>query len=218
MKMRKKFSLIASVLLLSLMFCIPVLAEEVTTKTWSYSNYNYGSYVPKTGKGSASFAYSSSSGNYAITNVNFTLDSNNVSAIKAYNNGTNSSYSGRKGYLGLDVTSVRNGSTDMMDAYSISTSLPNPKTDLENDDLGGTRNEESEVVALGTVSASYYYMSTYWNDYRSGGSSDSGKFQAQFNISEKGVIDYNNMTTSSRIQATIPYGTQGGKKIGRNKI
>jgi hypothetical protein len=60
----------------------------------------------------------------------------------------------------------------MMSAYSVSSTLPNPKTDIENNDLFGNRNEESEVVALGSVSVGTYNMVTYWYDYRSGGPTD----------------------------------------------
>ncbi len=80
---------------------------------------------------------------------------------------------------------------DMMDAYSIATSLPNPKTDLENNDPFGSRNDEAEVIALGTVSAKSYYMSVMWYDYRSGGSSDNGTWYVNAEISSKGILDYN---------------------------
>ena len=107
-----------------------------------------------------------------------------------------------------------------MDAYSISTSLPDPKSDLENDDSNGTRNEESDVTALGAVEAKNYYVSVMWYDYRNGDTDDSGKWQAQFamsgqyigrgNIWIKSNGDYNNVHTSSAIQATMPYSKNGG--------
>ena len=202
-----------------------------TKKTWSYSNYDYGSYVPTTGHGYPTFYNKNKSGdNYAETYVSFTLDSNNVSTIKTYNSGTNTAAPGMNLYLGLDIRSHRKSSTDMMDAYSIATSLPNPKSDLENDDLFGDRNEESEVVALGTVSARTYYMSTKWYDYRTGGSDHNGEWRAQFHMSGQylpaGLIgkyttsdgrkwnassnDYNAVWISSINQAIMTYGKNGG--------
>lgn len=109
-----------------------------------------------------------------------------------------------------------------MDAYAISTSLPNPKSDLENDDLLGNRNEESEVVALGTVEATTYNMSVMWYDYREGETNDNGQWEVQFNMSGqyigKGNLwiktngDYNNVWTSDVVQATMVYGKNGGSQ------
>ena len=139
-------------------------------------------------------------------------------------------------YLGLDIRSVRNAlsSTDMMDVkeYAIATSLPNPKLDAENDDLEDLddRNEESEVVALGTVSATTYWMSTIWDDYRTGGPYQNGEWRVQFHMSGQylpmGIIktdyhsagqywipsygDYNLIWMPYVNQAIIPYGRYAG--------
>ncbi len=198
-------------------------AETITTGTlhvWAYNSYDYGSYVPKVGYAQPTF-YSDTSGNEAYTEVSFELDSQNVNSILNFNNGTNSADS-KTLYLTLDVTNVPHGLTDQMDAYQIYTSLPDPKTDLENDDILGNRNEESEVVVLGSVVANKeYYMTTCWDDYRSGGEYDSGQWQVQFAMSGryigKGSIwiptfagDYNTVYYAEKIQATMNYGIYGG--------
>ncbi|HOV28378.1 MAG TPA: hypothetical protein PK566_18745 [Pseudobacteroides sp.] len=98
----------------------------------------------------------------------------------------------------------------MMSAYSVSSTLPNPKTDIENDDFFGSRNEESEVVALGSVSVGTYNMVTYWDDYRSGGSTDNGTWQCQFGMSKSGMFDYNNVLISDVVQAIVYFGNTSG--------
>ena len=190
-----------------------------TKQTWNHSSYQ-GSYAPKTGWARPTFYKETGNNqNYANTYCEFTLDSNNVNNILDYNNGTHSA-TNKLLFLTLDITNVRNGTTDQMDAYSISTSLPDPKSDLENDDPTGTRNEESEVTALGEVKAETYYVSVMWYDYRNGGTNDNGQWQAQFAMSGQYVGlgdiwidsngDYNTVYTSSAIQAIMPYSKNGG--------
>ncbi|MBQ7976969.1 MAG: hypothetical protein IJ300_14890 [Clostridia bacterium] len=193
-----------------------------TTETWNYSTYEHGSYVPQIGWAQPTFYNTDGDAqNYAKTYCEFTLDNNNVSNILQYNAGTHSADS-KNLFLTLDISSVRKSSTDKMDAYAISTSLPNPKSDLENDDLLGNRNEESEVVALGTVEATTYNMSVMWYDYREGETNDNGQWEVQFNMSGqyigKGNLwiktngDYNNVWTSDVVQATMVYGKNGGSQ------
>lgn len=212
---------IAIVMLITSAITVFAITDTIGTKeSWNYSTYEHGSYVPKVGWAQPTFYNADSNGQNCVkTYCEFTLDDNNVSNILQYNAGTHPADS-KNLFFTLDITSVRNGSTDKMDAYAISTSLPNPKTDLENDDLLGDRNEESEVVALGTVEATTYNMSVMWYDYREGETNDNGQWQAQFNMSGqyigKGNIwirtngDYNNVWTSDVIQATMAYGKNGG--------
>lgn len=202
MKNKKITSFFAAVAL----FTVSSITAFAATSSWSYTNYDHGSYVPKTGSMTSSYVSGT-----AYTNASFTLDSTNVTKIKEYNNGTNSSYSGTYGYLTVDVSSIRSGDNDMMDAYAMASNLPDPKFDMENDDFFGTRNEESEVVALGTVAAQSYYVKTSWNDLRSGGSTDNGKWQCQFSMSKKGISDYNTFVQSDVIQATVKYGKYAGQ-------
>ncbi len=190
-----------------------------TKQTWNHSSYQ-GSYAPKNGWARPTFyKETGDKQNYANTYCEFTLDNYNVTNILNFNNGTHSA-TDKFLFLTLDITSVRSGTTDQMDAYSLSTSLPNPKSDLENDDPTGTRNEESDVTALGQVEPGTYYVSVMWYDYRNGGNNDNGRWQAQFAMSGQyfgtGDIwietngDYNNVYTSSAIQAIMPYGKNGG--------
>ena len=203
----KKVIAIVAVSIFSMLSSISAFAGY---DNWNYTDNttNYGSYVPKTGDMTTSF---SSVVPEAYTNVTFTFDSDNVAAITSYNNGTNPSYQGVKGYVTVDISNIRTGSVDTMDAYTIVSNLPNPKYDLENDDLFGSRNEESEVVALGTVGANEYYVITAWNDLRKGNSTDNGRWQCQFSMSSKGLVDYNTFVQSSAIQATVYYGNTFGE-------
>lgn len=193
-----------------LILCIILSAAIVVyaaSDSWSYSDYSKGSYVSKSGTMTSSYT-----NGYAVTKVEFKLDSNNVASITEYNNGNNSSYPNVKGYLTIDVTSVKNGNSDAMDAYAITSNLPDPKFDMENDDWFDSRNEESETVALGqVVSNKKYYMTTKWEDLRNGNSGDSGRWQCQFSMSKKGWSDYNTFVQSSEVQATINYGTNAGQ-------
>nr|WP_312580084.1 hypothetical protein [Sedimentibacter sp.] len=201
-KLKKIF---ATTLVLSLLVSAVTVVHAAST-SWSYSNYNYGSYVPKSGSAESTFSTDT-----AKTQIDFSFDSNNVNSIIEYNNGNNSSYQGTKGYVTVDVTSVRTGTLDMMHAYAMVSNLPDPKFDMENDDIFGDRNEESEVVALGTVEADDYYVKTTWEDFRSGGDKDNGKWQCQFSMSKKGISDYNTFVQSSAIQATLNYGKYAGQ-------
>lgn len=225
---KKSISVLVAVLLL---VCMTVSASAVTTtvgdaKTWDYgTSTQYGSYVPYKGSAQATFYKADGNDqNYAKTYCTFTLNNTNVNNILQYNNGNHSAEQGKNLYLTLDITndpSTTNG-YDQMDAYAISTSLPNPKSDLENDDLLGTRNEEAEVTALGAVTAKTYSMSVMWYDYRDGDANDNGEWLCQFNMSGQYVKvlgvwipsngDYNNVRQSTAIQATLPYSKNGGTK------
>lgn len=185
---------------------LTTITVSAATKSWSYSNYSHGGYVPKSGSMTSSYKSGT-----AYTKTTFLLDSTNVTKIEEYNNGTNSSYQGTKGYLTVDISSIRTGNEDKMDAYAIVSNLPDPKYDLENDDTFGTRNEESEAVALGTVKAQEYYVKTSWDDLREGNDDDRGSWQCQFSMSKKGISDYNTFVQSDVIQATISYGKTAGQ-------
>ncbi len=224
--MKRRFSSVAVCIVLFIALSITAFAYEKTTcspVTWEYSTYNAGTYVPKTGWAQSVFYKDTSYGNHIAENYCvFSLDDYNVENILLHNNGEHPE-SNKTLFLGVDITSVRNSLTDKMSAYLVVTNLPNPKTDLEDEDALGTRNEESEVVALGEVEAdTEYYMYVLWNDYREGGSSDDGQWQVQFNMSGryigKGAIwiptfsgDYNNVWTAVGVQAILPYGNEGGE-------
>jgi len=181
-----------------------VLSFAATAQAWSYSSYSHGSYVPKEGS-STKVNYS----DYFTTNVGFTLDRDNVTNILDYNNGGDnpgSDADNKNAYLTLDQTAKPENTLDLeIDASSIVSNLPDPKYDLEINYVG-VDCDESEVVALGAVSAKSYYMRTAWNDYRDGGSSDGGKILSQFAMSTKGLSDYNNVVQSDVVQDTTSYG------------
>lgn len=205
--MKKNFLALATTL--ALVIFLPLSASAAS---WSYSNYNNGTYVPKSGTFTNKVGYNGTYGNIMTTETRFSLDSNNVTSILKYNIGVgdHENAAGINCYLTVDVTCFRNGLLDPFSAYSVATNLPDPKTDIENDDLTGSRNEESEAVALGTVQANKeYYMRTTWDDYRSS-SSDSGRFEVMFAMSAKGISDYNNVVQAAQPQATINFGSTAG--------
>jgi hypothetical protein len=196
------------------MTSIPISANAATSAkdSWSYKDdESYGTYVPRSGSLTASFYYKGNrtDSKYRIkTYVEMTLTKKNVAAIKKYNKGEGITIP--KAYLTCDVTSVRKGgSKDSVHVTSVTSNLPNPKYDMESDNLDG-RNEESETVVLGTVTNTSYYMTSYWNDFRGGNTNDVGKFQCQFAVSKKGIFDYNNYKTSSVIQAVVKYNKNRG--------
>ena len=111
----------------------------------------------------------------------------------------------------LDQTAKPENTLDLeISASSIVSDLPDPKYDIEINYVGVDA-DESEVVALGSVSATSYFMRTAWNDYRDGGSSDGGQIQSQFAMSVKGLSDYNNIVQSDVIQDISYYGDYLGQ-------
>lgn len=81
-----------------------------------------------------------------------------------------------------------------LDAYTITTTLPNPKYDIEDGNFD-RRCEEAEVVALGGIKPDVNYsMIVTWNDNRS--QTSQGKevaISVNSELSSKGIIDYNAM-------------------------
>lgn len=201
----KKIWLLTIMLPLSL----PSISEAGTT-SWSYSTYANGSYVPKSG----TFTESITSNGQYTCKTSFQFDSYNVTQISDYNNGGDNpgttSCDNARAYVTIDQTAVPDSWDLEIDADSITSNLPNPKYDLE-DNNGFAEDDESEVVALDPLTANVtYYARTYWNDYRDGDSGDSGNIQTQFAMSKLGVSDYNNCTTSAAVQIINPYGDNLG--------
>jgi hypothetical protein len=187
---------------------VALAATSGDSDMWSYSDYSHGSYVPQDGSMNSLF-YDT----YFTTQVDFIFDDYNVSKILDYNDGGDNpgtSCDNDEAYVTLDQSAIGDDSLDLeISASSVRSNLPDPKYDLESN--GGVDNDESEVVALGSVSATSYYMRTTWDDYRDGDSGDSGKIQAQFAMSTKGLSDYNNCVQSDVVQATIYYGDNLGQ-------
>ncbi len=177
--------------------------EKAANVNWNYSDYSNGSYVPLSGDFCVS-TYTEESQQLA-TCASFTLDTNNVNEILKYNigEGAHSDAQGYDCFLTIDVTNVRHStsSVDDLSATFVFTNLPNPKIDIEDDDLFGSRNEESEVCVLGEVESNVgYHVTTIWDDHRDFSGSQ-GRIQCQFAMSKHGVLDYNNVITSSSVQA-----------------
>ncbi len=201
----KRFNIL--LLFVVALFMLPYTVYAGTT-SWSYSNYDYGSYVPKKGN-FTEWTSTSGSNYYYWSKTYFKFDSNNVSSILDYNNGGENpgpDCDNAKTYITLDATAVPNGSDLELDVIAVVSNFPSPKFDIEdNSDFG--EHDESEVVALGkVVKDKEYYMKTQWRDYRDGGTNDGGKIQAQFAMSKKGFSDYNNCTQSSVVQVINSYG------------
>jgi hypothetical protein len=222
----KSKRIMSSALLVVLLFCLAINASASTTTgtaaTWGNGNSTTHPWKPYSGSITPTF-YDITGQDYVKTYLSFTLSSVNVTAIKAFNNGTSThkaSWKGKVAYFGMDITNVPSNEDygyDMMDAYSISTDLPNPVIDIENDDWFGSRNEEAEVVALGTVTNTSYYMSVLWDDYRTGANDDNGKWVINSQMSELGVSDYNVLQPSSDGSAWCQektYGKNSGNVSG----
>jgi hypothetical protein len=188
-------------------------AASAGSTSWSYSSADYvanGHYVPLSG----SFTEGTFGGYQYWSRVSFSFTSHNRAYILDYNNGGDNpgktACDNFNAYVTLDMAAVPNNSLDLeISAVEIYTNLPNAKLDYETD--GGVDNEESEVVALGTVSTNIaYYMRTYWNDYRDGDTNDGGKIQAQFAMSKPGWSDYNNCILAGNVQIINNYGKNFG--------
>lgn len=205
--MMKKFSSKVVVVGITLM-----LSLSSSIYAWSYSNYNNGSYVPKSGQGFLSL--STSNGVTRLnTSVYFELDQTNVDNILDYNNGNDNpgtACDNKKAYLTIDQTAIPDSFDLEIDGDEVRTNLPDPKIDIEDNNFFGD-DDETEVTVLGTVTSSkMYYMESFWNDYRDGGSGDGGKVNAQFAMSTKGFSDYNNCVQSSVVQHVHNYGKDYG--------
>jgi hypothetical protein len=202
---------------LSTMLCLLSLIAPAGlfagTNGWSYTSYSNGSYVPL--RGTFGEFWSTTYQDYT-SYVDFTFDATNVSSILDYNNGGNNpgtNCDNAQAYVTVDMTAVPISDLELegLDAYSHASNLPNPKFDLEDDFGTGPHNEESEVVALGTVQAGVgYYFDTYWYDYRTGQAGYNGNIQVQFAMSSSGWLDYNNCVTSAEVQVINPYSQYKG--------
>ena len=133
----------------------------------------------------------------SATTAYFYLSSSNVSTITQYNYGQ--IITDTPCYFGLDIKNIAYG-TERMHAFNydyLYTNFADPYVkDLE-DDNGDGKNEESEVVALGTMNTStQYYMRTIWRDTRTGAPTDNGSFAYTFHISAQTFPwgDYNTIT------------------------
>jgi|SRR4028118_724996 hypothetical protein len=193
---------------LSIFSLIPTTAAVAGTTGWSYTNYNYGSYVPLRGAFREEVLTSYSE---YVTYVDILFDATNVNSIRDYNNGGDNpgaDCDGVQAYVTVDTTAVPISDPEFenLNAVHQSSNLPNPKFDIEDDVFTGPQNEESEVVVLGTVLAGYeYYFDTVWEDLRGGFPGYNGNIYVQFAMSSLGWSDYNNCVTAGAVQVINPY-------------
>ena len=193
---------LGTALILSVSAAAVELSEIVTFRRTGSLDCDFG---PNTGRFSAAF-YDES----ATTYLYFEYSDSDAEAIADYNKNGSATYG--EAYAGVGVTNVPSTSLgdDMMSAYSVTTSLPDPKSEVENDDPFGSRNEESEAVALGEIEGGVEYeMIVSWRDYRSGDPDDKGEWRANAELSgqrfggDYNVEDYDSL-------ASLEYGdTQG---------
>ena len=142
--------------------------------------------------------------NILKSTVNVFLNSNDITRIK--NEKTSRAY-----YWGLDVTSHRKNNENVSDlsAYAVITNIPNPKIDIEDDELI-FNNEESEVICLSPenlIAGQQYRMITYWKDKRNGNNEGYIELSSEFSV--KGSSDYN--FAGSQYRKTISYGKTRGQ-------
>lgn len=180
-----------------------IYAVSTKSNSWdidesgSGENGKHEIFWPKTGTLTATY-YSE----YANTKIIFTYGSKTANGLGAYRDVDL--------YPGIEIRDYSDGAFDNFSAYSITTNLPDPQKDMENDDLFGDRNEEAEVTALGAVSADKeYYMNVNWTDYRDG--STGGSWGAKAELSSKGLLDYN-VEDYKYLHTDVTYGSSKGTK------
>lgn len=178
-----------------LVFAISTVAQAVSEN--AYFDGTNKVYSPDSGSLNASYF-----SNYVQTTLYFKYSQERVDYISDYRNMFR--------WAGVDVKcdpGMQLG--DTMDAYSVTTTLPDPKTDLEGGETG--YNHESEAVAQGDLTANKtYWMTTNWHDYRP--TSDNGKtgrWTANAELCAKGVGDYNTDDWESLTQ--IPFNGEKGE-------
>lgn len=194
---------------------VPIFAVDTSYDGWpnSYPNYSCDKYFsPNSGKIYATFYPT-----YIITEVSCTYDASRVSYITnwnkyGYTDGVNTYV---HAYAGIDIKNVPDkAKAEQLNARRITSTLPNPKFDLENDLFSDSNNyqEEAEVVALGTIQAGVRYNTTVeWDDYRDG-QIELGHWNVNSELSAKGVQDYNVISGQSESLVFLYYHANKGEK------
>ena len=176
-------------LMIVLVMMVTCLAGTASATSQTVNHWWTGGSSFKPTNGSMATTFTTGTPAKVVTNLHFTLNSANLTAInnlKAQNGW----------YFGMDIKDYpAAGSVTRMDAYALTTTMPNPKIDLEtNWDVGDTRNE-AEVVALGDLSATTYNMRVQWDDWRQGSVFCYGGFyvNAEMSMQFFGIGDYQTM-------------------------
>lgn len=116
---------------------------------------------------------------------------------------------------GMDIKSYSNssgGTGAYMDAYAITSTLPNYKPSMEaNASDGFTYCNEAEAVAMGTIEANTYYnMYVYWHDYRTGTAASAGRWSINAESSALLITEF--MTHDYDTLASLNYGKNKGSR------
>lgn len=145
--------------------------------------------------------YYDSDSTVVSTKLKFTYTS---AAVKNINN-----YNSDEKYTGMDIKDVGNS----FHAYSVTSTAPNIKTDIETNSLHDYDNE-AEIVILGKLSAGKSYsMSVSWYDYRTNGPNTPNRFAVNAELSNKPIapgFDYNVVKDGYLTLASLYYGREAG--------
>lgn len=176
--MKKKTISLLLVLALVVGICPAAFAAS---SSWS-TNSEY--YKPKSGTITSRFYPATATEKaQATTTLVFQYNPQSTANIKAQYD------AGR--VIGMDIKNVKsmNESAHMMEPLVISTTLPNPKKDIEANGLD-MRPNEAEVMALSQPSPNIQYeMIVTWRDYRSGNQGNNGQWNVNAELSTKGWFD-----------------------------
>lgn len=157
-------------------------------------NENFSLFYPTTGY---VIGYYDTNSDTVTTQVSFRYSSAAVSNINNYNN--------QSLYTGVDIKDYANG----FHAYSITSTAPNIKTDIESNS-GHNFYNEAEIVILDPLTANRNYtMTVSWYDYRQGYTSS--RFNVFGELSKKGVFDYNVYQEAWETLTSLNYGAVAGQ-------
>lgn len=196
----KLFRNISAIVLVFSMLLTPALGVD-SSKTANFDVNNtppsgFNLFYPTTGY---IIGYYDSDYDTMSTRVRFSYTSAAVANVNAYN--------AEEKYTGVDVKDVGNS----FSAYSITSTAPNVKTDIE-PNSGHDYYNEAEIVILGKLTAGKDYdMSVSWYDYRKGYLSD--RFAVNAELSNKPLLpgfDYNVVSGGWKTLASLYYGKTAG--------
>ncbi|TDT50756.1 hypothetical protein [Fonticella tunisiensis] len=212
MKIKIKRNTILCLVAAVIMISISNIAYAIVygpTVSWDYGSGKtdlHGSYCPYSGTGWMSFWNENGKNLLNVRTSNMLFNQYAVNAIQNYMN--------TKGwYFTWDISNT-NDYDETIDATGwLSTNLPNPKIDIEDDPwpFGNGYNDETEVVALSLVNSSTaYYVISQFEDKRNGTSG--GTIQTRACMSSKSITgEYNTELMSDVPQQTFTYGKNPGQ-------
>lgn len=181
--MKKINSIIAIIILVSMLTAIPVFGAGSASATLvpDSSEDTYGIIYPTSGQINVTYNDPSGLNTITTTNLTFKYSSAAISNINSKN--------AQGLYAGMDVKD--NGNSFY--AYSVTSTAPNVKTDIEVN-MGHDHYNEAEIVIQGQMTANVnYYMYVSWYDLRNGTTSNSANdfFAVNAELSKKALLEYN---------------------------